>query len=48
MESSIVIQHFNCSSMGTRFDFLTYYVDEDFFSSTKNFILNDLERIEYK
>lgn len=48
MESSIVIQLFNCSSMGTRFDFLTYNVDEDFFSSTKNFILNELERIEYK
>jgi len=46
--SSIVIQHFNCSSMGTRFDFLTYNVDEDFFSSAKNFILNELERIEYK
>jgi FAD:protein FMN transferase len=46
--SSIVIQHFNCSSMGTRFDFLTYNVDEGFFSSAKNFILNELERIEYK
>lgn len=46
--SSIVIQHFNCSSMGTRFDFLTYNVDEDFFSSAKNFILNELERIEHK
>src|ERR1035437_349422 len=46
--SSIVIQHFNCSSMGTRFDFLTYNVDEGFFSSAKNFILNELERIENK
>ena len=46
--SSIVVQHFNCSSMGTRFDFLTYNVDEDFFSSAKNFILNELERIELK
>jgi len=46
--SSIVVQHFNCSSMGTRFDFLTYNVDEGFFSSAKNFILNELERIEYK
>jgi FAD:protein FMN transferase len=46
--SSIVIQHFNCSSMGTRFDFLTYNVDEGFFASAKNFILNELERIEYK
>ena len=46
--SSIVVQHFNCSSMGTRFDFLTYNVDEDFFSSAKNFILNELERIEKK
>ena len=34
--------------MGTRFDFLTYNVDEGFFSSAKNFILNELERIEYK
>jgi len=34
--------------MGTRFDFLTYNVDEDFFSSAKNFILNELERIEKK
>src|ERR1035437_5299940 len=46
--SSIVIQHFNCSSMGTRFDFLTYNVDEDFFTCAKNFILNELKRIEYK
>ena len=34
--------------MGTRFDFLTYNVDEGFFSSAKNFILNELERIENK
>ena len=46
--SSIVIQYFNCRSMGTRFDFLTYGLDEGFFSSTKTFILNELERIEQK
>ena len=46
--SSIVIQHFNCSSMGTRFDFLTYDQNEDFFASAKTFILNELERIEQK
>ena len=46
--SSIVIQYFNCRSMGTRFDFLTYGVDEGFFSSAKTFILNELERIEQK
>jgi thiamine biosynthesis lipoprotein len=34
--------------MGTRFDFLTYNVDEGFLSSAKNFILNELERIENK
>ena len=46
--SSIVIQYFNCSSMGTRFDFLTYGQDEDFFASVKIFIINELERIEQK
>ena len=34
--------------MGTRFDFLTYGLDEDFFSTVKNFILNELVRIEQK
>jgi thiamine biosynthesis lipoprotein len=34
--------------MGTRFDFLTYDLDEDFFSSAKTFIINELERIEQK
>ena len=46
--SQIVVQHFNCSSMGTRFDFLTYGLDEDFFSTAKNHILNELDRIEQK
>lgn len=46
--SSIVIQYFNCSSMGTRFDFLTYGLDEGFFASAKSFIMNELERIEQK
>ena len=46
--SSIVIQYFNCSSMGTRFDFLTYGLDEDFYLSAKTFIINELERIEQK
>ena len=46
--SPIIIQHFNCSSMGTRFNFLTYGLDEAFFSSAKTFISNELERIEQK
>lgn len=46
--SSVVIQYFNCSSMGTRFDFLTYGMDEGFFASAKTFIINELERIEQK
>ena len=46
--SSVVIQYFNCSSMGTRFDFLTYGLDEGFFASAKTFIINELERIEQK
>jgi len=47
-ERSNIIQHFNCYSMGTRFDFLTYGLDEGFFLSAKTFILNELERIEQK
>lgn len=46
--SQVIIQHFNCSSMGTQFNFLTYGLDEDFFSSAKTFIINELERIEQK
>lgn len=46
--SQIIIQHFNYSSMGTRFNFLTYGLDEAFFSSAKTFIINELERIEQK
>lgn len=34
--------------MGTRFDFLTYGLDEDFFSTAKSFIINELDRIEQK
>jgi thiamine biosynthesis lipoprotein len=34
--------------MGTRFNFLTYGLDEVFFSSAKTFIINELERIEQK
>jgi len=46
--SQVIIQQFNCSSMGTRFDFLTYGLDEAFFFSAKIFIINELERIEQK
>ena len=34
--------------MGTRFDFLTYGLDEGFYLSVKTFIINELERIEHK
>lgn len=34
--------------MGTRFDFLTYGLDEDFYLTAKTFITNELERIEQK
>jgi len=47
-QSSIAIQYFHCSSMGTRFDFLTYGIDEELFNTFQQQIKQELERIEYK
>jgi len=47
-QSVIAIQYFQCSSMGTRFDFLTYGVDEELFNTLQQRIKQELERIESK
>jgi FAD:protein FMN transferase len=44
----IAIQYFHCSSMGTRFDFLTYGIDEELFNTLRQQITQELERIESK
>ncbi len=47
-QSAIAIQYFHCSSMGTRFDFLTYGIDEELFNTVQQQIKQELERIESK
>ena len=47
-QSAIAIQYFHCSSMGTRFNFLTYGIDEELFNTFQQQIKQELERIEYK
>lgn len=44
----IDIQYFHCSSMGTRFDFLTYGIDKELFSTIQQQIKQELERLESK
>ena len=47
-QSEITIQYFHCGSMGTRFDFLTYGMDEALFDTLQQEIQQELERIESK
>lgn len=47
-QSMIAIQYFHYSSMGTRFDFLTYGIDEELFNTLQQQIKQELERIELK